>query len=490
MPGENEYREERFRPEPGSYHQAMNLVADDWLPSIVARLGASHGLVLLTVERLVIGFSFRVRRLPVAKVAKMSGLGRNRVGEILTDLETAGVISLRGRGRGKQPFLEVNLDRTLSEESLAAAARLQSDRVKRKRPPKVEDMSSPGGNTESEDLPSLDGNSIAFPGGQSSQNQLPSPVGNDLPSAVGNKKQIDKKAVSRGLPVPLFSLEELEPEPLDKKEKKERNPTPHPSSSSSVKEKETRPTDDDYEKQAKRKAELVALGEDAPREEKGSEEELEDWRELEWKAMAIPPNECDWFSGLFAIQFAERLSLQDKAEKLKQVHEWVVRQNGGDASRLVWLVAYRCQSEQEQGNVRYPWPHFLTSVVTEWNDTIRHLPGPYTQEVLSARVEAEETAHALGVLESIPGWPKNSEKEVSAIAVKCLWSAEYICHEVWESYKEYVEWIDGLQNAKIEARHAEALEHLEWFIDHYAEYIKGLEYTRDGRMEESARAAL
>ena len=39
MPEENGHLEERFKPEPGSYHQATNVVADEWLPRIVARLG-------------------------------------------------------------------------------------------------------------------------------------------------------------------------------------------------------------------------------------------------------------------------------------------------------------------------------------------------------------------------------------------------------------------------------------------------------------------
>lgn len=116
-----------------NYTRLPNRVVDKWGRYIVLTLGSTHAWVLTVVIRLTIGYGQQSREVSAPALARLTGLSRARVCEVLEDLEAVGVIT-RERRSGRPTKLGVVLEWQPTYEALEEGKRLRQERSKRKHP--------------------------------------------------------------------------------------------------------------------------------------------------------------------------------------------------------------------------------------------------------------------------------------------------------------------------------------------------------------------
>ena len=139
MPGKNGTADKasHYGPSQG-YTKLPNKVVDKWGRHVVQSLGSAHAWVLTVVVRLTVGYGKKSREVSAPALARLTGLSRARVCEVLEDLETVGVVT-RERRPGCSTRLGVNLEWQPNSKVLEKGKRLRRERSKRKHPDDEED---------------------------------------------------------------------------------------------------------------------------------------------------------------------------------------------------------------------------------------------------------------------------------------------------------------------------------------------------------------
>ena len=168
MPGKNGTADKanHYGPSQG-YTKLPNKVVDKWGRHVVQSLGSAHAWALTVVVRLTIGYGKKSREVSAPALARLTGLSRARVCEVLEDLEAVGIVT-RERRPGCSTRLGVNLEWQPTREALEKGKRLRRERSKRKHPDDEEDAnpSTPVDTSESS-YPSTGADGLPYyPGGR------------------------------------------------------------------------------------------------------------------------------------------------------------------------------------------------------------------------------------------------------------------------------------------------------------------------------------
>lgn len=120
------------------YSPIPDQIIDKWARHIVPDLGAAHQVVLTTISRLTFGYERQQDEVSLASLVRLSGLSRERVREILTDLEATGVI-YRDSSPGRKPVMGIDLDWHPGAEAMARGRRSRDERVRAKHAEDIDD---------------------------------------------------------------------------------------------------------------------------------------------------------------------------------------------------------------------------------------------------------------------------------------------------------------------------------------------------------------
>ena len=442
MPEENEYREEPYSPPKGTFHAATNLLTDNWGRSITQHLGASHAWVLSIVERLIIGYQCKARRVSITELTQYSGLGRERVYEVLEDLEATDVIALKNRQRGRKPLIVFNLDWRPTSSALAAGERVRRERIVEKtssdEAAENGTVSSVEDDQQENELPAADDNQVAS---HSRQPEMFTVVGNQLLATAGNNIQSNTKGASPK-ESRSYSNRDSAGSPSSLLEKKERNPTPPLSESG----KET--TSTTSESLSETNSESGSQTQDASLLE-GSEEVPEGWRHLDKLKDSIPPDSVSSLATNFAEKHARTLNLKKRSPDLARVVEYVIQTWGTDSVVYLEDKAEWCASKVDSQNVLHPWPYFLTAVVEEISDVIS-----FHMDVSPESQRKDDIDEAVDLLCRIRNFVE--DEEIVEAVIEAHYedvTSEHDLRDVILEYSGFVSAMGGVANPGEAARH-------------------------------------